>query len=186
MTKNLATLILLLISISCSPKIETEVNRNAKPSKDFFQKLSNTSKGIYPIKITFKGIGLNESSGEPRSILINSDSVWVNLPSKLDTFTIVTEIGKTEFPELLQNISKKNLEEDKHYVHPFIRDGGTTIIKTKYGEKKFTNVFGRKDFEHITPDTIGMMKFESLVNYAGRFTNEIKRKEKPVSKSLRQ
>ena len=49
MTKNIAISILLLISFSCSPKIEEDKYQNKKPKKDLFQELSQTSEGIYPI-----------------------------------------------------------------------------------------------------------------------------------------
>jgi|GEM_PF-6661675 len=137
--------------------------------ESIFKEQASKNEGIYPIQISF--VSAFGASPEPFSIIISSDSVWVDGKTGSDTANMVVLAADTEFPNLLRNFSKEDLAVDKHFYHPYAVDGGTTSITSKFGVKKFTNVFYFGDIENIKPDTIGILKFKPLVQYVGKFIN---------------
>ncbi len=138
----------------------------------------NVESLIYPIKIEFGAVGKGSKS-PPTIIKIDRDSVRVSATDryfKMNVFSIETK--ETKFEEVLSSLDAEDIKDDKHYYHPFIRDGGYMNISNELGNRKFTNTFSKNgDKSNIKPDTIGLTKFEMISNYANSFLKEIENKK---------
>lgn len=131
---------------------------------------------LLPMEIYFSGLGLNDKISS--KVIINSDSIYVE--SSSDKF-IRHSFADSKFIEILTNFDSTDFIDAKHYYHPFVTDGGTSLIKNEYGNRKFTNVFRFPNLENVKPDTIGMLKFKSLIDYSNILISELNGHVDPVN-----
>ena len=123
----------------------------------------------FPMQIEFGAIGKG-STWPPTIFKIDMDSIRITTRGRkfsegVKHYSIST--NKTQFVELLSIIDKNELKGEKHYYNPFIVDGEYMKLTSRFGQRKFSNVFSSMDEKsNIKPDTLGLSKFESLSKHA--------------------
>jgi len=130
---------------------------------------NNTSSLHFPYTIEFGAVGKGADI-PPTVFIINQDSIKITTRDRRaisETREIHLKTSKTKFVRLLKLLNEENLQGDRHYYQPSVKDGEYMKIATKLGTRKFTNTFSKySDKSKIKPDTIGLNKFEKISVYA--------------------
>ncbi len=130
----------------------------------------------FPLTIEFGAIGKGANL-PPTIIEINSDTVTITKRQKGSITEIESRAIKTadtRFIELFAALQTEDLEGNKDYYHPFMRDGGYMKVSNNAGARKFSNIFSSiGDPSKIKPDTLGLSKFKNISNYSKLLLREM-------------
>ena len=183
MSNPLYSILLIgLLLFSCS-KQESDSKLEESSQVESLQTTSPIKKSapisldeLFPLTIEFGAIGMGAIQ-QPSTIYITKDSVRITKRSYEQADNVLSfPITQTQYLDLFSNFFKDDFTGEKHYYEPYAKDGGYMKVISKWGERKFSNVFlSSKNTANILPDTIGLSKVEPIYIYSSQQMRDLSR-----------